>query len=156
MVMLGGNHRTDWFTTFPFGHIYADELGSAAVPGHPSSNGGVTIGHDVWIGRDVTIMSGVTIGNGAVIAANSHVVKDVGDYEIVGGNPARLIKKRFDDDVIRELLALQWWNAPLDFIRRHIVTLSSVPTVASVRELASQLRALETVDAGGGSGRAVP
>jgi acetyltransferase-like isoleucine patch superfamily enzyme len=75
-IFLGGNHKVDWITTFPFGHIYQTELGEAQVKGHPASNGDVEIGDDVWIGTGVTIMPGVTIGTGSVIAANSHVVNE--------------------------------------------------------------------------------
>jgi acetyltransferase-like isoleucine patch superfamily enzyme len=109
-VFLGGNHRTDWITTFPFGHIYQEKFTNFNGSGHPSTNGDVTIGNDVWIGNNVTIMSGVTIGDGAVIAANSHVVKDVEPYSIVGGNPAKHIKYRFNKEVIDKLLKIKWWN----------------------------------------------
>lgn len=67
-------------------------------------------GHDVWIGEGVTLGNGIKIGHGAIIAANSHVVKDVPPYAIVGGNPAKIIKMRFSDDVIERLLRVQWWN----------------------------------------------
>lgn len=109
-VFLGGNHRTDWFTTFPFGHVYQNVFNRFDGKGHPSTNGDVIIDNDVWIGQNVTIMSGVHIGNGAVIACNSHVVKDVEPYTIVGGNPARLIRKRFSDEVIEILQTLKWWE----------------------------------------------
>ena len=72
--------------------------------------GQILIQNDVWIGRGVTIMGGVTIHNGAVIAANSHVVKDVPPYAIVGGNPAKIIKYRFDEETIKKLVAISWWN----------------------------------------------
>ena len=68
------------------------------------------IGNDVWIGSNVTLNDGVTVGQGAVIASNSVVTKSVGEYEIVGGNPAKIIKKRFNDDLISELLKTQWWD----------------------------------------------
>lgn len=108
-IYLGGNHRTDWVSTYPFGHIHQGVFNAFNGEGHPSSKGGVTIGNDVWIGSDVTIMSGVTIGNGAVIANNSHVVKDVEPYTLVGGNPAKYIKHRFTRAQIDELLKIQWW-----------------------------------------------
>ena len=81
-IFLGGNHRSDWVSTYPFGHINQNVLGDIKTPGHPATNGDVVIGHDVWIGYGVTIMSGVTIGSGAIIAANSHVVTNVSEYEI--------------------------------------------------------------------------
>ena len=108
-VMLGSNHRTDWVSTYPFGHVHQGAFPSFSGVGHPSSKGDVLIGNDVWIARGVTIMSGVTIGNGVVIAANSHVVKNIPDYAIVGGNPAKVIKMRFSDSQIADLLEVAWW-----------------------------------------------
>jgi acetyltransferase-like isoleucine patch superfamily enzyme len=108
-VYLGGNHRTDWVTTFPFGHIHQQTFNKFNGTGHPSSSGGVTIGNDVWIGDNVTIMSGVNIQDGTVIANNSHVVKDCEPYSIIGGNPAKLIKYRFNQNQIEKLLKIKWW-----------------------------------------------
>ena len=109
-IYCGGNHRVDWFSTFPFGHIHSKFIKVSPVVGTPSTNGNVFIGNDVWIGRDVTILSGITIGDGAVIASNSHVIKNVPPYSIVGGNPAKVIKFRFSPEIIEKLLYLQWWN----------------------------------------------
>jgi len=109
-IYLGGNHHTDWVTTYPFGHINNHVFNNFNGVGHPSSKGDVIIGNDVWIGDDVTIMSGVTIGDGAVIANNSHVVKNVEPYSLVGGNPAKLIKYRFTEEQIKKLLEIQWWH----------------------------------------------
>ncbi|MGA1049821.1 MAG: CatB-related O-acetyltransferase, partial [Minisyncoccia bacterium] len=78
--------------------------------GHPCTNGDVIIGNDVWFGDNVTIMSGVTLGDGVVIANNSHVVKNVEPYSLIGGNPAKLIKKRFTEEQIDKLLEIKWWN----------------------------------------------
>jgi acetyltransferase-like isoleucine patch superfamily enzyme len=109
-IYLGGNHRIDWITTYPFGHIKKNHFNKFNGIGHPKTNGNVIIGNDVWIGNNSTIMSGVTIGDGAVIANNSHVVKNVEPYSIVGGNPAKLIKKRFTDKQIKDLLKIKWWE----------------------------------------------
>lgn len=109
-IYLGRNHRTDWITTYPFGHTHIDVFNKFDGKGHPSTNGDVIIGNDVWIASHVTIMSGIKIGDGAVIAAYSHVIKDVDSYSIVGGNPAKLIKYRFSDDIIKKLLELKWWD----------------------------------------------
>jgi len=109
-IYLGGNHRSDWVSTFPFGHIYQETFNNYDGHGHPSTKGDVIIGNDVWIGSDVTIMSGIKIGDGAIIANNSHVVKDVEPYSIVGGNPAKTIKYRFTPEQISKLLQIQWWN----------------------------------------------
>ena len=127
-IFLGGNHRTDWITTFPFGHIFQSELGGENIKGHPTTNGDVKIGDDVWIGAGVTIMSGLTIGSGAVLSANAHVIKDVLPYEIVGGNPAKTLKKRFEDETIDLLLELKWWNLPLEVIKEITQDLCSQPT----------------------------
>lgn len=109
-VYLGGDHRTDWVTTYPFGHMKKKFFNSFNGEGHPSTNGDVVIGNDVWIGQNATIMSGVTIGDGAVIANNSHVVKNVAPYSITGGNPAKHIKYRFTQDQINKLLEIKWWD----------------------------------------------
>lgn len=138
-IFLGGNHRADWITTFPFGHIFKDELGGSDIVGHPATNGDVMIGDDVWIGHGVTIMSGVTIGPGAVLAANATVVKDVEPYTIVGGNPARVIKARFPEDVVGLLLQLRWWDRPIEQIRDIVRDLSTAPTAASVKMLIEKL-----------------
>jgi acetyltransferase-like isoleucine patch superfamily enzyme len=111
-IFLGGNHRADWITTYPFGHIYQENFGSIDIKGHPSTNGPVVVGNCVWIGSNATIMSGVSVGDGAIIAANATVTNDVGPFEIVGGNPAKLIRKRFDDKIIQKLLRLAWWDLP--------------------------------------------
>ena len=103
-VILGGNHRTDWITTYPFGHIHKQAFHTFNGLGHPATNGDVIIENDVWIGMNVTIMSGVRIGSGAVIASNSHVVKNVEPYSIVGGNPAKHIKYRFTKEQIEKVI----------------------------------------------------
>ena len=107
-IYLGGNHRTDWVTTYPFGHTN-QHIFKFNGRGHPSTKGDVIIGNDVWIANNVTIMSGVTIGDGVVIANNSHVVKNVEPYSLVGGNPAKLIKYRFSQEQIEKLLQIKWW-----------------------------------------------
>ena len=108
-IYLGGNHRTDWVTTYPFGYMHEITFNNFDGVGHPSTKGDIIIGNDVWIGDNVTIMSGVTIGDGAVIANNSHVVKNVEPYSLVGGNPAKLIKYRFTQEQIAKLLEIKWW-----------------------------------------------
>jgi len=139
-IFLGGEHRIDWITTFPFGHIFKDELDGIGIEGHPWSKGDVNIGNDVWIGRGVTIMSGVTIGSGAVLAAYANITKDVAPYEIVGGNPAKIIKKRFDDEIIALLLKLRWWDFPLELINLINKKLCSTPDVIFLKLLLEQFR----------------
>ena len=134
-IFLGGNHRVDWITTYPFGHIYADRLGGRRIKGHPSTNGDVIIENDVWVGHNTTIMSGVTIGDGAVISANSHIVNDVAPYSIVGGNPAREIKLRFSPEIRKLLLELKWWELPLDFIKTKAAELCHYPDAEMLHNL---------------------
>ena len=88
---------------------------------------------------NVTILSGVTVGHGAILAANATVVSDVGPYEIWGGNPARLIRKRFEDEVRDELLALAWWDLPEAQIREIAPLLSGEPTAAALKELRARV-----------------
>ena len=139
-IFLGGNHRSDWITTFPFGHIFQNKLGGNDIVGHPASNGGVTIGNDVWLGYGVTIMSGITIGDGAVISANAHVVKNVEAYEVVGGNPAKHIKFRFEERVIYMLLKLRWWELEDSEIKRIAPQISKEPTEQLIQKLLSEFR----------------
>lgn len=125
VVYLGGNHRKDWITTYPFGHINQHVFNNFNGKGHPSSKGDIIIGNDVWIADNVTIMSGVTIGDGAVIANNSHVVKNVEPYSLVGGNPARHIKYRFKPDEIHQLMKIKWWEWPDEKINKYTNILCS-------------------------------
>jgi len=122
-IWLGGRHNTNWVTTYPFGHTNKDIFNSFNGDGHPPINQGgldVTIGSDVWIGANVTIMPGIKIGDGAVIANNSHVVKNVEPYSIVGGNPAKLIRHRFSPEQIEQLLRIKWWYWDDDKINAHV------------------------------------
>jgi len=111
-LFTGGNHNSNWISTYPFGHV-APSLGKILpIKDHPKKAKKITIGNDVWIGRDVTIMSGVYISDGVIIAANSHVVKSAPPYSIIGGNPAQIIGYRFDETTIEKLLKMKWWNWP--------------------------------------------
>jgi acetyltransferase-like isoleucine patch superfamily enzyme len=115
-IYLGGNHRIDWVTTYPFSYLNTYFPRFSNIKGHPSSKGDVIIGNDVWLGGSCVILSGVTIGDGAVIGANAVVTKNIGPYEVYAGNPARFIKKRFSDAEIMKLLEMKWWNWDLDHI----------------------------------------
>ena len=110
-IMGPANHRLHSVTTYPF-HVFggAWELGT---PDHLSElprKGDTIIGNDVWIGRESVIMPGVRIGDGAIVAACSVVTRDVAPYSVVGGNPARFVKKRFDDELTDLLLRVRWWD----------------------------------------------
>jgi acetyltransferase-like isoleucine patch superfamily enzyme len=116
-IFAGAYHRTDWFTTYPFGHVNESHFPKVQKGcGHPTTKGDVIIGNDVWIATGAVIMSGVKIGDGAVIGAFSVVTKDVDPYTIVGGNPAKQIRKRFNNEVINKLLELKWWNLDVAII----------------------------------------
>ena len=139
-VFLGGNHRIDWITTFPFGHIFIDELGGKDIQGHPATNGDVVIGNDVWLAHGVTIMSGVSIGDGAVVAANAHVVNNVPPYCIVGGNPAKEIRYRFNLEIRQLLFELSWWDLPLQVIKSITSDLSQEPNTEILEDMIKKFR----------------
>jgi acetyltransferase-like isoleucine patch superfamily enzyme len=122
-IFVGGNHRSDWVTTFPFRWFFAME--GANHDGHPTSRGDVQIGNDVWLGVGATIMSGVTIGDGAVVAARAVVTRDVRPYAIVAGSPAREVRRRFPDDHVEALLAIRWWDWPLERVLASVEELCS-------------------------------
>ncbi|PVZ20655.1 MULTISPECIES: CatB-related O-acetyltransferase [unclassified Pseudomonas] len=113
-IYLGGHHRTDWISCYPF-PAKMDEM--AHITDFGGTHGDVTIGNDCWICSNVSILSGVTVGDGAVIAAGAVVSRDVAPYEIVGGVPARHIRWRFEQDQRELLQTAQWWQWPLDEIR---------------------------------------
>ncbi|ATL67812.1 CatB-related O-acetyltransferase [Nocardia terpenica] len=124
-IMNGANHRMDGPSTFPFpsmGGSWSDHVDLLVdLP----NRGDTVVGNDVWLGHGVTVLPGVRIGHGAIIAAGAVVTGDVPDYAIVGGNPARLIRTRFGDNDIARLLAVAWWDWPLDHITAHIRTIMS-------------------------------
>ena len=126
-IFLGGNHHMYRVTTFPFSNTSSKENIFGTGIDQFLSKGDVEIGHDVWIGSNVSIMSGVRIGSGSVIAAFSHVVRDVLPYEIVGGNPAKHIRFRFNDVVVNMLLKLAWWNWPVEKILENLDLLLNSP-----------------------------
>lgn len=120
-IMNGGNHRTDWLTNYPF-PIFGQGW-EHAMPDTWPNKGDTVIGNDVWIGNGAVFMPGVNVGDGAIIASRSVVTKDVPPYAVVGGNPARHIRYRFDDDAVQTLLDIQWWNWPIDTISTKLQAL---------------------------------
>lgn len=121
-VLLGGEHNVDWVSTFPFTDFLSSEWSGA---GHPKSKGDIIIGNDVWVGTDAVILSGVNIGCGAVVAARATVTSDVPPYAIVGGTPARVIAYRFSEEQVSKMLAIKWWDWPLERIQGNIALLMS-------------------------------
>jgi acetyltransferase-like isoleucine patch superfamily enzyme len=124
-ILLGGNHRLDFVTTYPFGAMAGVWPEAAGTSGFSVTRGDVVIGHDVWLGSGCMIMSGVTIGDGAVVAARAVVTKDVSPYTIVAGNPARPIRSRFDEGTVARLLAARWWDLPRERVAALIPLLQS-------------------------------
>ena len=109
-IMAGNQgHRSDWISTFPFFWMPEVPAFAGAQNGYRPA-GDTVIGNDVWIGSEAIIMPGITIGDGAVIGTRSLVTRDVAPYAIVGGNPARVIRKRFDDSLVALLLEMTWWD----------------------------------------------
>jgi len=122
-IMNGGNHLADSVSAYPFaifGNGWEDAMEGKEYP----VKGNTIIGNDVWIGHNATIMPGITIGDGSIIATNATVTKDVDPYTIVGGNPATVIRKRFSDETISQLLKLRWWDWPIEKITDNVQTLT--------------------------------
>ena len=124
-VMNGANHRMCSVTTYPFNIMGGGwEKCTPRLDDLPLK-GDTVVGNDVWFGQNVTVMPGVHIGDGAIIAANSVVASDIPPYCVAGGNPCRIIRKRFDDELIDYLLELKWWDWPSEKIMRNLEKLCS-------------------------------
>ena len=135
-IMNGANHLTDTISSYPFslfGNGWQEAMKGKEYP----NKGNIVVGNDVWIGYSATIMAGVTIGDGAIIAANATVVKNVEPYTIVGGNPAKIIRKRFSEKHIKLLLEIQWWNWSIEKITENVQLLTST-TVEDLKKFANK------------------
>lgn len=133
-IMGCANHRTSSVTTYPF-HVFGGAW-AEKTPAHMSQlpfKGDIVVGNDVWIGRESVIMPGVKIGDGAIIGACSVVTKDIPPYTVAGGNPARFIKKRFDDQLIELLLELRWWDFEEEKLEEFLPLLCD-PDLEKVKE----------------------
>ena len=119
-IYFGGEHRSDWVSTYPFSSMFGGNAG-----GTQKAKGDIIIGNDVWIGRGASILSGVTIGDGAVIGARSVVTKDVLPYDVAAGNPVRHIRFRFTDNQIVQLLKIKWWDWDHKKIAEYVPLLES-------------------------------
>lgn len=120
------NHSLKSLSTYTFPLFFEEwDLPKSEIVSAWDNKGDIVIGNDVWIGYDAVIMAGVTIGDGAIIGTRAVVTKDVEPYSIVGGVPAKEIRKRFTPDIVNELLRLKWWDWPVDVIREHITAIQS-------------------------------
>lgn len=123
-IMNGANHQMNSVSTYPF-YIFKGFNQQAPHLSHMPHKGDTIVGNDVWIGQNSTILPGVKIGDGVIIGANSVVAKDILPYSVCVGNPAKTIKRRFDDEMIELLLRLKWWNFNIEKINELIPILSS-------------------------------
>ncbi|WNS42376.1 Vat family streptogramin A O-acetyltransferase [Paenibacillus sp. MMS20-IR301] len=124
-IMNGANHRMGSVTTYPFNIMGGGWEKAVPELAELPYKGDTVIGNDVWIGQNATIMPGVTIGDGAIIAANATVTRDVPPYHIAGGNPARVLRQRFSDELIQLLLKLRWWDWSAEKITANLEVLCS-------------------------------
>ncbi len=120
-IMNGANHAMSGFSTYPFnifGHGW--EEGFDVASWEKENRGDTVVGNDVWIGMETVVMPGVAIGDGAIVAARSVVTHDVPAYAVAAGNPARVVKMRFDAATVKRLLEIAWWEWPADKIGRNL------------------------------------
>lgn len=137
-VMNGANHQMNAISTFPFYTLEGWNMNPPAASDLPLK-GDIVIGNDVWIGQNAVILPGVHIGDGAIIGANSVVGSDVEPYTIVVGNPAKMLRKRFDDDMIELLLHFQWWDKEIEEINALIPILTCSDLESVKEELKARL-----------------
>ncbi len=136
-IMNGANHAMDGFSTYPF-FIFGNGW-EKVMPkeGELPYKGDTKIGNDVWIGYEATIMAGVKVGHGVIIATKSVVTSDVPDYAVVGGNPAKVIKMRFDDETIKELVKIAWWDWSAEKITENLEAITD-SDISSLKQVANK------------------
>lgn len=137
-ILNGGNHLTESISAYPFA-IFGGDWAQAMEGKEYPHKGDIRIGHDVWIGHQAVIMPGVQIGHGAVVAAYAVVTKDVPPYAIVGGNPAKVIRYRFEEETIELLCRIAWWDWDIQKITRHVQVLTS-GDVAQLHQLSQDIQ----------------
>lgn len=137
-ITASANHQMEGFSTYPFWNFMMTPKTSAEdIQGFLATlnnKGDTVVGNDVWLGMDAVVMPGVTIGDGAIVAARSVVAEDVAPYTIVGGNPARPLKRRFEEEVIDALLEIRWWDWPLEKIEANLQVIQGAD-IAALRGL---------------------
>lgn len=138
-VMNGANHQMNAVSTYPF-YIFGSWDQTSPTASDLPLRGDTVVGNDVWIGQNVTILPGVQIGDGAIIGLNSTVARNVPPYTIVAGNPAREIRKRFDEELIDLMLELKWWDKSVEEINALIPLLTCSDLEKVKKELIERLR----------------
>jgi virginiamycin A acetyltransferase len=138
-LMGGANHADLGPSTYPFGIFGAGWAGTMDLVMSAPSRGDTVVGHDVWLGYGALVLPGVTIGHGAVVAAASVVSADVPPYAIVAGNPARVVRRRYETDDVDRLLRAAWWDWPVEHVTRHARAIMS-GTPAELERIAAGLR----------------
>ncbi|HEY0286598.1 MAG TPA: CatB-related O-acetyltransferase [Pseudomonas sp.] len=134
-ILLGGEHRTDWLTTYPFPAMMD---GLEDIKDYAPSKGDVVIGSDCWVCANAMILSGVTIGHGAVVAAGAVVTRDIAPFAVVGGNPCKFIRWRFDEEIRQLLLDTGWWDWSIDEVKSVARILSGSDISAFVAYIKSR------------------
>lgn len=135
IFLLGGEHRADWVSTYPFGAFLKEWPSATSFKEHSTTKGDIFVGNDVWIGHGAIIMSGVSIGNGAIIGAGSVVTKNVEAFAVVAGNPAKFIKFRFDQETRDRLIELSWWDWSDEKISKNLDKLMIPPNESTLEGL---------------------
>lgn len=138
-IMNGANHQMNSISTYPF-YIFKGWEQEPPKKEDLPYKGDTVIGNDVWIGQNVTFLPGVHVGDGCIIGANSVVGSDIPPYSVVVGNPAKVLRKRFDDEMIKLLEKLEWWNLPINKIQKIIPLLSNSDIGYVKKELKAILR----------------
>ena len=136
-LMPGANHADRGPSTFPFGIFGGAWAHTMDLVMSAPSRGDTVVGHDVWIGYAAMVMPGVTIGHGAVVAAGSVVASDVPAYAIAAGNPARVVRRRYEDDDVERLLRAAWWDWPIGLVTEHARSIMA-GTPAELERLAAE------------------
>lgn len=142
-IMNGANHQMNAASTFPF-YIFNGWKQDIPTQSEMPLKGDTVIGNDVWIGQNSTILPGIHIGDGAIIGMNSTVGSDVPPYTIVAGNPAKEIRKRFDDELIELMLKFEWWNKPIEEINKLIPLLTNSDLQTVKKEITLLIKHEET------------
>ena len=136
-IMNGANHKLSGVSTYPFQIFGKGWEKVMPKPGDLPYKGDTVVGNDVWIGYESLIMPGIRIGNAAIVSSRSVVVSDVPAYAIVGGNPARLIRQRFDDETVDVLESIAWWAWPIEKLTEHLELIVS-EDVEGLRRVAEE------------------